>query len=88
MVLQKNFVIQPALVFQREGIVRIRIVIGTAVLARALPAPGGIGGTQDLVAAGVQGAVIHVQRVLAPRLGLELGGCQQPLGFQSIQGFL
>ena len=34
---------------------------------------------------GVQGAVIHVQRVLAPRLGLELGGCQQPLGFQSIQ---
>ena len=59
--------------------------MGTAVPACTLPAPGGIGGTQDLVAAGVQGAVIHVQRVLAPRLGLELGGCQQPLGFQSIQ---
>ena len=59
--------------------------MGTAVPACTLPAPGGVGGTQDLVAAGVQGAVIHVQRVLAPRLGLELGGCQQPLGFQSIQ---
>ena len=81
----EGIILQPALVFQREGIVRIRIVIGTAVLACTLPAPGGVGGAQDLVAAGVQGAVIHIQRVLAPRLGLELGSRQQPLGFQSIQ---
>ena len=78
-------VLQPALVFQREGIVGIRVVVGAAVQPFALPAPGRVCRAQDLVAAGVQGAVVHLKRVFAPGFRLELGGGQQALRLEGVE---
>ena len=78
-------VLQPALVFQREGIVGIRVIVGAAVQPFALPAPGRVCRAQDLVAAGVQGAVVHLKRVFAPGFRLELGGGQQALRLEGVE---
>ena len=81
----QGIVLQPVLIAQGKGIVVIREIIRTAVQTPALFAPGSVGGAQDLIAAGVQGAVIHFQRVFAPFLRLELGGREQALFLQGFQ---
>ena len=81
----QGVILQPVLIFEGEGVVSIRVVAGTAVQPFPLLAPCGVSGPQDLVAAGVQRAVIHCQRVFAPRLGLELGRRQQPFGLEGIE---
>jgi hypothetical protein len=63
----------------------IREVIAAAVQALAGLAPGRIGGAQHLVAAGVQGAVVHLLRVIAPGLCLELGCREQAFFLQGIK---
>ena len=81
----QGIILQPCLVAQGEGIVVIREVIAAAVQALAGLSPGRIGGAQHLVAAGVQGAVVHLLRVIAPGLCLELGCREQAFFLQGIK---
>ena len=81
----QGIILQPCLVAQGEGIVVIREVIAATVQALAGLAPGRIGGAQHLVAAGVQGAVVHLLRVIAPGLCLELGCREQAFFLQGIK---
>ena len=81
----EGVILQPALVGQREGVVIVREIMGAAVPAGALFAPGRIGGAQNFIAAGVEGAVIHLQRVLAPIFRPELGGGEQTVRLQGVK---
>ena len=53
--------------------------------ARTGFAPGRVGRAQHLVAADVEGAVVHLFGVLSPVLRLELGGSEQAFFLQGIE---
>ena len=78
-------IVQPALIREGERIVVVGVIVGTAEASGVLLPPCGIGRTQDLIAAGVEGAVIHRERVGAPRLCLELGSGQQAVGLERVE---
>ena len=81
----EGVILQPVLVGEGKRIVIVRIVHGTAVLPGALPAPCGVGLPQDTVPAGIQGAVVYFQRLIAPFFGFELGSRQQAVGLERVQ---
>ena len=81
----EGVVIQPALVFEGKGVVIVGVIGGAAVLPGTLGLPGGVGGPQQRVAGGVEGAVIHHRFLLAELRFGELCGGEQALGFQPVQ---
>ena len=81
----QGVVVQPLLVGKGKGIIIIREVICTAMQPCALLAPCGVGGAQNLKAAHIQGAVVHLFGVRAPFFGLELGGGEQPFFLQGVK---
>ena len=81
----QGVILQPGLVGQRKGIIIIRIIKRAAVLARALLPPSLISSAEHFVAAGVEGAVVHFQRVFAPLFCLELGRGEQALGLEGVE---
>ena len=81
----EGVILQPALVGQREGVVIVREIMSAAVPTGALFAPGRIGGAQNFIAAGVEGSIVHFQRVLAPIFRPELGGGEQTVRLQGVE---
>ena len=55
------------------------------MLARALLPPSLISSAEHFVAAGVEGAVVHFQRVFAPLFCLELGRGEQALSLEGVK---
>ena len=81
----EGVIIQPAVVGKGESVVVVGVVVGAAVEAGVLLAPCGVGGAQHFIAAGVESAVVHRKRVIAPLFRLELGGGQQAVGLESVE---